>query len=182
MTFRLRRQNLLSALTDPHNAGKYHADVLLISSAGTKTIPRKIIPNYHVLTWPVKTGGLGLPVQRQPSGGTLGVLMPGEASRLQLVPCRLSDGFDFQLFLISASVRRKTVPAMKYLTAPMRVESASSGSTVRMFFPFFFPSSSSCCFLFPTLPPRLDPNKLGQTFLCVFYFGCWESTCCFGFG
>lgn len=75
----------------------------------------------------------------------------------------------------------KTVPAMKYLTAPMRVESASSGSTVSDCFPFFF-FLPSCCFLF--FSPRLDPNKLGQTFLCVFLFlfGCWSQCVVFSFG
>lgn len=94
-----------------------------------------------------------------------GVFMPTEASRLRLVPRQLSDGFDFQLFLISASVRRKTVPAMKYLSAPMRLESASSGSTVRVFSLFFL----SFCH-------RLEPNEFSV------FFGCWESMRCFRFG
>lgn len=60
-------------------------------------------------------------------------------------PRRQSDGFDFQLFLISASVRRKTVPAMKYSAAPIRVESASSGSTASECFLFFL---VAFCFFF----------------------------------
>lgn len=89
-------------------------------------------------------------------------------------PRRQSDGFDFQLFLISASVRRKTVPAMKYSAAPIRVESASSGSTASECFLFFL---VAFCFFFPVLGSKQVGTDIS---LCV--FGRSESTCCFRFG
>lgn len=86
--------------------------------------------------------------------------MQTEAPHCESSPSSVG-GLWFQLFLISASVRQKTVLAMKYLAVPMWVESASSGST------------AAECF-------SLDPNKFrGHISLCALERS--ESACCFGF-
>lgn len=70
------------------------------------------------------------------------------------------------------------MPAMKYLAAPIRVESASSGSTASECFLFFFLVAFSFVFCF--FSPSLGSKQVGTDIsLCV--FGRSESMCRFRF-
>lgn len=111
------------------------------------------------LWWVLQSAGLSAAAVRGCSEEPLWGFMQTEAPHCESSPSSVG-GLWFQLFLISASVRQKTVLAMKYLAVPMRVESASSGST------------AAECF-------SLDPNKFrGHISLCALEHS--ESVCCFG--
>lgn len=112
------------------------------------------------LWWVLQSVGLSAAAVRGCSEEPLWGFMQTEAPHCESSPSSVG-GLWFQLFLISASVRQKTVLAMKYLAVPMWVESASSGST------------AAECF-------SLDPNKFrGHISLCALEHS--ESVCCFGF-